>query len=185
MVMHPTFSPQTHFGLKHLTHPIPIPRTLTHKQNEDDEEENNNKPTTHHTLFVCVCASMLNFKLGPSSKVFLFSKTFRVVYYTLDSCMHTHMYSSPVGFLVVLRHVSSGYIFVITIVVVAADVVVRACRITSKFALQIPLLPLLLGPVLLLLLPLLVFSCSKGLALFLKYYMASRNKNRTNILLLQ
>lgn len=67
------------------TQPTPF---HTHKQNEDDEEENNNKPTTHRTLFVC--ASVLNFKLGPSSKVFLFSKTFRVVYYTLDSCIHTH-----------------------------------------------------------------------------------------------
>lgn len=95
--------------------------------------------------------------------MFLFSKTFRVVYNILDPCMHANtpsrMYSSPVRFFfVVLRHVSSGYIFAITIVV-AVDVVVRACRITSEFALQIPLLPLLMG------LPVLIFCCSTGLVL--------------------
>lgn len=121
--------------------------------------------------------SALNFKLGPSSKVFLFSETFRVVYYTLDPCMHTqtqaytstHMYPSPVGFLVALRHVSSGYIFVITIIlVVVADsdvVVVRACQIISKFALQIPLLPLL-WPVLWLLLLLLLICLLERLGPF-------------------
>lgn len=121
----------------------------------------------HITLYVCM-RSTLNW--ARAAKCFCFPKLFGM--FIVHSCKHTqthtHMYPSPVGFLVALRHVSSGYIFVIITIIIdvvvaatAADVVVvRACQFTSKFALQIPLLPLLLWPVLFLLLIFLLIKLS-------------------------